>query len=303
MGDGVTVIVPTLNRGEVLAATVKGLLAQDYQPLEILVVDQSDEQDPEVLELQKAHPGVVTYRHVSFRGLPVARNCGWMNARYEAVVFVDDDVQVSVGFVRAHIEALRQDRVGLVGGRIVEAQDRSDVRTGPGYTGGFNPVTAVPSRGFDVNGLFDIDHVPGGNFSGWRDVLKRSGGFDERLSVGAALLEETELCLRVRKAGHRIAFDGAASLLHHRAGEGGCRIPDVREYVKSLARNRSVVIRRHVRPVFWPIALVRSLLYGLSYSVAYRRPVAFGSCLRGMFDGWKVGRLAPLCTGGTEDGT
>jgi hypothetical protein len=98
----------------------------------------------------------------------------------------------------------------------------------------------------------------------------------------------------------RIVFEGAASLLHLRSEEGGCRVPDIRQYVHSLARNRSVVIRRHVRTAFWPIALGRTFLYGLSFSVAYRRPAAFGSCLRGMLEGWKLGGVAPLCTGGRE---
>jgi glycosyltransferase involved in cell wall biosynthesis len=300
MGDGVTVVVPTLNRGEVLVATVRDLLEQIHRPLEILVIDQSDEQDSELLKLEQVHPGVVTYRHVAFRGLPVARNYGWMNARYDAVVYVDDDVEVPDDFVRAHLEGLRQDSVGMVGGRIVEAWDVSNGRAGPGHTGKFNSISAVANRCFDVSGFFDIDHVPGGNFSGWRDVLRGAGGFDERLGVGAALLEETELCLRVREAGNRVVFEGAASLMHLRAGEGGCRDSDVPRYVHSLARNRSVVIRRHVCPVYWPIALGRSLLYGLSYTVAYSRPTVFGSCMHGMIEGWRLGGLAPLCTGGWE---
>ena len=41
---GATVIVPTLNRGPYLINTLHDLLAQDYRPLEILVVDQSGEE-------------------------------------------------------------------------------------------------------------------------------------------------------------------------------------------------------------------------------------------------------------------
>jgi GT2 family glycosyltransferase len=298
MGEGVTVVVPTLNRGEMLAATVRDLLEQNHHPLEILVVDQSDEQDPVLLELAQANPGVITYRHVSFRGLPVARNYGWMNARHEAVVYVDDDVKVPVGFVRFHLEALHRDGVGMVAGRIVDARGSSNVRTGPGYTGKFSTVSAVAGRGFDVSGFFEVDHAPGGNFSVWRDVLNRVGGFDERLGAGAALLEETDLCLRVRGAGQKIIFEGAASLKHFGAVEGGCRVSEVPRYVFSFARNRSVIIRRHVSPTFWPIALGRSLLYGLSYALAYRRPNTLFACVRGMVEGWRCGDLQPLCTGG-----
>ena len=180
----------------------------------------------------------------------------------------------------------------------MEAQGGSGVRCGPGNTGRFSRVTAVAGRGFDATGYFDTDHVPGGNFSGWRHVLAASCRFDESLGVGAALLEETELCLRVREAGYRVVFNGAACLTHLRATEGGCRVSDVPRYVHSLARNRSVIIRRHIPPPFWPIALGRSILYGLSYAVAYGRPTAFGSSVRGMIEGWVLGAVAPLCTGG-----
>jgi GT2 family glycosyltransferase len=297
-GEGVTVVVPTLDRAEMVVETVKGLLDQEHSPLEILVVDQSERPNTVLGDLERLRPETVTYRHVSFRGLPVARNFGWMKARHKAVVYVDDDVEVAPGFVEAHLGALSLDGVGMVGGRISEAGGVIEARKPASRTGGFNPVLAVANRGFDVDGLFEDDHVPGGNFSAWHHVLDRSGGFDERLGDGAALLEETDLCLRAKKEGHRICFSGAASLIHLRVEAGGCRVPDVSDYVHSLARNRSVVIRRHLQPVFWLIALGRSYLYGLSYATAYRRPSALMSCLRGSAEGWRLGALEPLCTGG-----
>ena len=39
--QGISVVVPTLNRGSYLIDTLHDLLAQDYRPIEILVVDQS----------------------------------------------------------------------------------------------------------------------------------------------------------------------------------------------------------------------------------------------------------------------
>ena len=302
MNDSATVVIPTLGRAGSAVATVRSVLEQGHDQMEILVVDQSDERDSELLHLENGHPDVITYRHVTFRGLPVARNYGWMNARHEAIIFIDDDVEVLPGFVGAHLEALQRDGVGLVGGRINDAGATSVGHAGPGHTGRFNIASAVADRGFNTDGFFEIDHVPGGNFSSWRNVLQQAGGFDERLGLGAALMEETELCLRVRKVGLTIVFCGSASLLHLRANAGGCRVPDIPDYVYSLAANRSVVIRRHVPQGFWPVALGRSLLYGLSYATAYRRPAAISSCLKGMIEGWRRGRLQPLCTGGNGSG-
>ena len=79
-----TVIVPTLNRGGYLYNCLQDLLAQVYRPLEILVVDQSDAVPEEVQALIMAHPDLISYHQVAFRGLPLARNYGWRHARCEA---------------------------------------------------------------------------------------------------------------------------------------------------------------------------------------------------------------------------
>src|ERR1700729_3710640 len=49
--QGVSVVVPTLNRGPFLIDTLHDLLAQKHRPLEILVVDQSREENPVLLGL------------------------------------------------------------------------------------------------------------------------------------------------------------------------------------------------------------------------------------------------------------
>jgi GT2 family glycosyltransferase len=51
LDTGATVVVPTLNRGNVLIDCLRDLLQQHRRPLEILVVDQSDGPSPEMQEL------------------------------------------------------------------------------------------------------------------------------------------------------------------------------------------------------------------------------------------------------------
>jgi len=101
--QGISVVVPTLNRGPYLIDTLHDLLAQDYRPLEILVVDQSCGEDAKLLELVLTHCDLISYHKVSFRGLPVARNYGWQHAKYEAVVFVDDDIRCGPSLVAEHL--------------------------------------------------------------------------------------------------------------------------------------------------------------------------------------------------------
>ena len=288
-----TVVVPTLNRGSYVLDCVRDLLAQRHRPLEILIVDQSPQPAPALLGLAQAHPDVVRYERVRFRGLPEARNFGWQRARYEAIVFVDDDIRCGPDLVSEHLRALRRPGVGVVGGGIDEARGERDSSSRAGV---FRRWTASPLAGFSSFRESETDHARGSNFSAWRAALVAAGGFDERMNVGAALYEEAEFCFRARKAGFRVWFNGNARVTHLAAGDGGCRVRDVAAYVYGLAHNRAILIRRHVPRIYWPTALARLGLLGLAFATRYRRVNAIVACMRGLLRGWQVARMPVRCS-------
>lgn len=290
---GATVVVPTINRGGFLAPCLRDLLAQTYRPLEILVVDQSETVPDEVRALAPAHPDVISYYQVGFRGLPTARNFGWQRARHERIVFVDDDIRCDAYLVAEHVRALAQPGIGAVAGGIDEA---NKVDVSGGRIGFFNRWTATPRRSFCEEGWVEVDHGPGGNFSVWREAVRQAGGLDEAMDIGAALYEETDLFLRIGAAGYRVWFNGSARLTHLAAPSGGCRVDEVERYVFSLAHNRSVLIRRHTRRYHRATAFGRLALLASSYARAYRRPGALFAALRGAREGYAAGEHAPVCT-------
>jgi phosphatidylinositol alpha-1,6-mannosyltransferase len=290
--DGVTVVVPTLNRGPYLIDTVQDLLAQAHTPLEILIVDQSTEEVHALRSLAHAHSDVISYHKVLFHGLPLARNYGWQQAKYEAILFVDDDIRCGPDLVSEHLRGLTQPNVGMVAGGI----DEPTFGRGSSQPGHFSSWTATPSRGFESTGECRVSHVPGGNFSAWRSVLQRAGGFDEALAPGAALYEETELCLRVRKSGFDILFRGSARLQHLAAGNGGCRVPDLPKYISSLAHNRAILIRRNLRWFQVPVACLRLLLLFASYAAHYRNLAILQPAIAGFTTGLRAAKQPPICS-------
>ena len=223
-----SIIVPTLNRETAVIECVRDLLAQTHRPLEILIVDQSDQASELLRDLAGNNPQVVRWYRVGFRGLPAARNFGWQQAKYEALVFVDDDIRCGPALVEQHLRGLTIRQVAIVGGGMEEDGKHSSSTRNPGI---FNRWLAEPFRGFDSTSEAFADHAPGGNFSIWRSTLAQVGGVDENLQIGAALHEETDLCLRVSNAGHRIYFNGRARVKHLAVGWGGCRVPDIPRYV------------------------------------------------------------------------
>jgi GT2 family glycosyltransferase len=297
--QGVSVIVPTLNRGGFLHDCLADLVAQRHRPLEVLIVDQSETVGEDVARLLARYGDVIAHHRVGFRGLPRARNYGWQHARYEAIVFVDDDIRCGPDLASEHLRALNLPRVGLVAGGIDTLGGPPDLLRRPGA---YRRWTATPLRGFAAHGEGDADHAAGCNFSAWRHALEAAGGFDEALGRGAALYEETDLCLRVRRAGFRVYFNGRARLTHLVAPGGGCRVDRVTDYVGALAHNRGVMIRRHGRWFHTPVALGRLATLGLSYARHYRVPRALAACLAGGLRGLRDGGRPPTCTAEAEGG-
>lgn len=286
-----SVVIATLNRGPYLLQTLRDLVEQAQRPLELLVVDQSPAPSPDLLELVASHRELINYHHVSFRGLPLARNYGWQRARYENIVFVDDDVRCGPELVSEHVRSLSDPSVGVVAGGVDElSSDRS------GVVGGFNRWLVSPLGAFGATGEFDVTSAKGCNFSLRRSVLREVGGVDELLNVGAALHEETELCLRVAALGYRVRFNGRARLLHLAAPSGGCRVSEPRRYVRALFHNRGVLIRRHLRAYHCPTAFARLLLLGGAYARANADLGVLAAAAEGCIEGLRDGRRPAQCS-------
>lgn len=290
---GVSVVIPTINRAAVLADTVRDMLKQQFDDYEIIIVDQSDDINEEVLALakQSVQP-LVRYFKADFKGLPQARNFGWRHATKDVVLYIDDDIRTGQDLVSNHFESHMKTGADMVAGGIDElAGDK------PSHlpTGSFNWWTATATRNFSVANSGWCLHAPGGNFSVRRSVLESVGGIDEVLNVGAALYEESELALRLHKAGKRIWFEPTARLLHLAAPMGGCRVArDWPRYMFGLAHNRSILIFRHLKPWHRPTALLRLLALGASYSRLDKSLKPFVATFKGIQAGRHAAPLAPL---------
>lgn len=283
---GITVVLPTLSRGDCLRTCVEDLFAQNYAPLEILIVDQSVDPDEQMV-LLAGELEILSYHHVSFQSLPKARNYAWRHAKYDAILFLDDDIRCHPGLLSEHARSLQEPGVGVVGGRVDEVPASRQLQSQRGRTGSFSRTTAVPLRGWSVEGEFEVDHAPGGNFSTWRRVLESCGGIDETLSIGAALYEETDFCLRAKRNGYRILFNGSARITHLALPRGGCRVQARDKYVYGLAHNRAVLIGRHLDWFNRPFAVARLLVTGLSFAARERSPMVLGAWISGVRSGFR----------------
>lgn len=87
----VSVILPTLNRSELLRRSITSVLQQSYRDLELIVVDDGSSEDIAALVASFDDPRARVIRHEQCRGPGAARATGLAAARGDYLAFQDSD--------------------------------------------------------------------------------------------------------------------------------------------------------------------------------------------------------------------
>lgn len=285
---GISVIIPTIHRTDFVLNTLEDLSKQKFEfAYEVLVVDQSKVIDQKVKDFCATVNNMKYYHITFFKGLPEARNFGAANSAYEMLLFLDDDIKCESNLLKEHYAVLQQSDIGVVAGGITEKFEKNkDTKIGV-----FNKLKAHPLGGFHIKAKKEVDHARGCNFSVKKSVYDEVGGVDENLTVGAALYEETDFCLRVKKGGYKIYFNYDAHIYHLVAPTGGCRVEEIDKYIYSLSRNKTIIISRYLPLLFVFSAKLYLLRLIISYAFAYKSFSVFKAYNKGVCEGKKVGRL------------
>ena len=99
----VSVIIPTLNRYEVLSDVLHDLEKQDYKNFEVLVVDQSDEFRKEYYEGYKLN---IKVYYLTVKGVWNARNYAIRKSVGEFIALSEDDVRIKPDWISSHLKTL-----------------------------------------------------------------------------------------------------------------------------------------------------------------------------------------------------
>jgi GT2 family glycosyltransferase len=224
---GLSIVVPTYGRDEILLETLKRLFALNPPASEIIVIDQTEKHTSQVSGTLHSWQASGWMRWLRLRdpSIPGAMNCGLLEAKLPVVLFLDDDIIPQSGLVEAHTSASEETGATLVAGRVIQPWQE-----GVDFSGD-NEFHFASCRPFWINEFM------AGNFSVRRDMALKVGGFDERF-VRVAYNFEAEFAYRWRKAGHRIYFEPTAAVHHLRVAAGGTRM--FGEHLRSFRPNHAV---------------------------------------------------------------
>jgi glycosyltransferase involved in cell wall biosynthesis len=233
----ISVIIPTYGREAILCSTLASVLEQDYSNYEVIVVDQTQQHEPQTqayLNKLVAETKIQLFQ-VNWASLPGARNYAVRRATGDIVLFLDDDVELPDGFLTAHSRNYDNPEIGAVAGRVYDRMKLADAA--PNLA-----IDYLPPEAMDPGiAWYHIDLVHtqkpqqvitarGCNMS-FRRVLFVNHGvwFDERFQ-GSAVREESDFCLRIRRTGFKIWYDPEANLVHLGEETGGCHDISTRSF-------------------------------------------------------------------------
>jgi GT2 family glycosyltransferase len=226
----VSVVICTRDRPESLMKTLRDIAALNYDPFEVVVVDNAPSSDETLNAVAREFGDNPRFRYVREPrpGLSCARNRGLTEANADLVAFTDDDVRVDPWWLDGIVRGFQSaPEVACVTGLIATAQIENSVQLYFHIRAGWGE--SCEPRIFDLGENRDDSPLypysagrfgAGANFAISRVALKDIGTFNEALGAGTPSGggEDLNMFLRVILSGHRIAYAPAAVVWHvHRS--------------------------------------------------------------------------------------
>ncbi|ACD90879.1 MAG: glycosyltransferase family 2 protein [Chlorobium limicola] len=223
----VTIVIVSYNTREILQNCLETLYrGSGSTDMEVFVVD-NDSRDDSARMVHETFPQVRLIANSSNLGFAAANNQAFALAGGRYIILLNPDAYVGPTSIQNAVTFMDQNpRCGLCGGKIISPEGKlepsarrfpsplSKLLTLSGLSGRF-PGSPILNRhefgGFAHDRPLEVDWVPGTFTIIRKKMLEEIGEFDERFFI---YYEETDLCLRAKKAGWKIYFIPDAEVMH-----------------------------------------------------------------------------------------
>jgi N-acetylglucosaminyl-diphospho-decaprenol L-rhamnosyltransferase len=196
-------------------------------PVEVIVVDNSPGDGTDCVVRARA-PHAVYMPIPENAGFGRGNNRGFARSAGDVILFLNPDTVVNEQGLLHCLERLTTEPgIGLISPKLVLPSGEMDAacrRSIPTIWDGFCRATGLAAAfprvkcfgGYNLSylpedGTYDVGAINGAFMMGRREVFENVGLFDESFFMYG---DDLDLCIRVRKAGYRIVYDGRFQITH-----------------------------------------------------------------------------------------
>lgn len=199
---------------------LKSILANNYNDYEIVIIDQSSDALTKLL-VDSKYDKYTFIRYIKSEVMcsSDSRNRGWVAAKADNIVFVDDDETVSKHWLNAFADAFKtlESCYGIIGGRVLPIFYNKKPAWIPSELSYLLPSLDAG----EIKGDFPPGWLPGGGNMGISKLLiSEVGGFDTRVGLKRDGVlpylggEDSLLALNVEKRGLKFLYLPEALVYH-----------------------------------------------------------------------------------------
>lgn len=216
----ISIIIPTLNNILFTTKCVRSIIsAEDDFDKEILIIDNgSTDNTPAIIT--KFHPQINVIRNEQNLGFAKACNRGSHNASGDMLIFLNNDTEVTTGWIASLVDCITcKINIGVVGCKLLYP-DNSVQHAGVAFSSikvhhiyrNFSPLHPATNKNRELQAVTAACMlVP-------RKLFLSLGGFDESFING---FEDLDFCFRARKKGAKVMYTSACVITHHESKTPG----------------------------------------------------------------------------------
>ncbi len=207
---GVSVVICTKDRSETLLLAVEAVLQVTSPPLELLVLDQSGDEQRQKTRAALPEDPRLRYVESGAQGKSAALNEAVCLARFPILAVTDDDCFVEANWLNAHLDAYAANpEVGVVFGSVLAVKYDTAAGFIPVYNREAPFLCDSLGKKLRARGI-------GANLSFRKKTHEHIGGFDECLGPGASAYsnEEGDFAVRALLKAHFV-FETPDSIVRH----------------------------------------------------------------------------------------
>ena len=209
--SGISVIIPTADREQLLCRAVDSVLKQSVLPAEIIVVDNGVNE----VKVQFDDPRVVIIRTAPRIGPGRSRNMGAQSSDTDYIAFLDDDDWWDSGYIENTIKKFEDTNADVVVGQLKRCGVDGCLR-------GYKLFPESPDLQRKV--FFSNPGFGGQNIAMKKEVFIEVGGFDECMPASV----DRDLAARLVVTGKSIACEPKAIAILCDHGGGRVRMNQVK---------------------------------------------------------------------------